>query len=139
MTTGYAFGIIQNTDVESVTVYNSFIISNDAGLTAEHLTPGSDVRRGLDNAYASFVDYEVKASSESHGRYLLLRGATMTESEVYQIIDSTCPPGSKPDENCQTAFATFNITIPSNDDSSEESVVYYPIKHKIRSTKGRCN
>lgn len=117
MVTGYAFGIIQNTDVESVTVYNSFTISNDAGMRAEHLTPTSTERIGLNKAYAAFVDYEVKLSIEVHGRFLLLRSAKISESEVYQIIDVSCPNGNTIDESCQTAFASFNVTVSTDDES----------------------
>ena len=116
--TGYAFGIIQHTDVEIVTIYNSFVISNEAGLKAEHLTPDSSERIGLDKAYAAFVDYEVQAISESHGRFLIVRSAKLYESDVYQIVDGACPNGNKTDEYCQTAFGSFNITVSSDDESS---------------------
>ena len=118
MKTGYAFGIIKNADVQEVAIYNSFLISNEVGFTAEQLTPGSDMWLGLDSAYTSFVDNEIKASSESHGRYLYLRNVALTRSGLYQIIDIACPQTSKAGENCQTAFASFNISVPSDDDSA---------------------
>ena len=117
-TTGYAFGIIKNIDEETVTIYNSFSLSNEAGFKAENLPPESDERRGLEKAYAAFVEYEVRATVGSHGRFLILQGAALNESKVYQIVDGICPTGSNADEKCLTAFASFNVTVASDDESS---------------------
>jgi len=98
---------------EELRVYNSFIISNTKGLTAESLQDGLN-RAGLDVAYSDFVKDLVERSSSRlllQIRNRLLSGVTLQEGspDIYELRDSTCPDGVEAGATCQTAYASYKL------------------------------
>lgn len=100
-------------------VFNSFILSNTNGLTAENLKAESSTRQGLDKAYEIFVQTAVEsyAALSENLEIRALRRRKLAPSllpdsaQIYSIVDSECPPSASLSENCQTAFASFQLTI----------------------------
>jgi hypothetical protein len=105
-------------------VYNSFIVSNAQGLTAENLQSGAN-RQGLDEAYGEFA---VKATTQlgvvvanNRMRDASLRGRKLVVSlspesdEIYLLLDSACPENVLARSVCQTVFGKFDVTITDED------------------------
>jgi hypothetical protein len=115
LTTGYAFGIIINTDM-NITIYNSFLISNRVGITAGNLTAESDERRALQKAYTLFVEDEVQALSKIRLRRLQLQSDALLNTEIYQINDISCPEGSNSEDKCQNVSGSFSLAISNDED-----------------------
>jgi hypothetical protein len=101
-------------------VYNSFIVSNTQGLTADDLQSGAN-RQGLDDAYGEFA---TKATTElgvvvasnqrkdaSLRRRKLVVSLSPESDEIYLLLDSTCPENVLTRSTCQTVFGKFDVTI----------------------------
>jgi len=106
-------------------VYNSFIVTNTVGLTAEQLQSGAN-REGLDAAYGEFAlrttaqlaavatDSRNQDSSLRRRRKLNVGFAAGTD-EIYLLLDIECPVEIEPPNTCQTAYAKFQVTITVED------------------------
>jgi len=98
-------------------VYNSFIISNQGGLSAADLIPGTANRDGLDRAYGVFAQTTVEnvglLEVRSLRRRKLAVGFLPESAEIYEIVDIECPSdfGLSPIDSCQTAFAKFKLLL----------------------------
>ncbi len=104
-------------------VFNSFIISNASGLTAADLKVGSATqsREGLEKAYETFVQTaeETYAAANENLEIRALRRRKLATSllpdsaQFKRIVDSDCPPTVILSEKCQTVFASFQLTLES--------------------------
>jgi hypothetical protein len=113
----YSFGIT-NSSMTSISIQNSFYIANSGGISASSLTPESEERRALDKAYTLFVENQVLELSDFRIRNLALQSNSLSNPEINQILDVTCPISSQNEQNCQKLIASFNITLSGNDDAS---------------------
>ena len=104
-------------------VYNSFILSNAAGLVASQLQSGVN-REGLENAYDIFAETSITKHIDMSLEQRNLHSSvsplqtrklavtfTKNSAGIYLIFDSECPESVPKSEVCQTAFANFRVTF----------------------------
>lgn len=109
-----------------VDVFNAFVISNTASLSANNLVDGPD-RVGLEVGYGAFVEQVVVDFQAQRRRRLRRRrglgvaGLVAGSPEIYQIDDTPCP-GSVIEFGalCQVVYAKFSVTP---DGSSEATTL----------------
>jgi len=119
----------------SVTIYNSFVISNSERLRADIFQPGQADRDALETAYALFVPQAAanhtivagEADSEpppDTRRALFLRqrrlpATDLKNPEIYALRNSNCPSYvTGGNAYCQTVFGSFQVDFvdePSED------------------------
>jgi hypothetical protein len=115
-------------------VFNSFIISNNAGKTAEQLD--SNDLEGLDNAYETFAMQSVKKLVEdqrilqelenpsSLRRRRLVSTIVADSDEIYLLLDNECPDAAVDGSICQVAFAKFRVNLDDDEDAQAISVLF---------------
>ena len=119
-------------------VFNSFIISNSDGFTASDLTVGTNNRDGLDEAYGTFVQNAVESYAELNGnleiralrRRKLVVALLPDSDQIYRIENTDCPEGFSFVEKCQTAFASFQLTL-EGENAKEISDLYTDFTQKL--------
>ncbi|VEU42816.1 unnamed protein product [Pseudo-nitzschia multistriata] len=109
--------------------YNSFIVSNRGGLTADDLVSGLN-RDGLDQAYTIFIERAIEDSDIVIGtlveenrlrRRKLGVDLAPNSPEIYILDDIDCPEGLSSVEKCQIAFAKFQLTIDEEDPQTKST------------------
>ena len=106
------------------TIYNAYLTSNTAGLTAKGLRVGP-TRQALNDAYNVFVTEQVQIYLTSLTRKLGLRGRVgdserrLSQASVslntasiltYLVGDSPCP-ATVAGASCQTVYANFSVNV----------------------------
>eukprot|EP00977_Amphora_coffeiformis_P026986 scaffold32086_cov183-Amphora_coffeaeformis.AAC.5 len=105
----------------TVTIYNGFIVGNEAGIEASELR-NADIS-DLEDAYTAFVNATVNQKlgiRRLRGRKLVLLGVSPDSIDIYRISDGACPESYQGDDTrCQDVYASFELLV-SDEEGNDE-------------------
>lgn len=123
--------LVSSTDDSSTKGYNSFIISNEAGLDATQIQSSIEWE-ALKLAYTGLVQDQsalIKASSKRNlrGRWLAVDKVDESSIQLYQIDDTWCSSDLIETSSCQVVFGSFDLLI-SNEPEPEAIAEQYSLE-----------